>query len=471
MLRRLIEGLSCIFLEGLQQDHTLQNMDRHNIVLGEFDSDPPLSSLRASPVPFSTGKDDGTQDRTNISAETCSFSKVIIDPSCVVGVAPSWDKAKGRIEELEKEFPDDLPYIITYEKKCLEMICQECNRNLKLEGANIGNIRKHANGICHGIKVKRRLDSKGLKEVLTSEVEARNRIINNSAEPISKLEARHERTLLNQQQKEFSQQNLSKGGPPESFDDLDGERRPSKRRRLSPALPMENHDLQSKNAQTAVCVPQVSKKSKVSPAVSERSAPMSESIATEIFQRLTDIEHQHERDMVKQIDRIHRIGSTLIGLEKLSGERLESLERNAKEQRNETKNLRAVFDSFTKLHNDNDRDLARAVTQHDRLIEDFEIRDDTSPLETKVRLANVEGKLEEQKDITDNLANLLSNVGVKLEGQKEVTENLAHVFANIENELKGVKKETENLMTRCHWTATPQEANRNSRTDDIHISL
>ncbi|KAF7863220.1 hypothetical protein EAF04_007302 [Stromatinia cepivora] len=217
-------------------------MERHNTALGEFDSDSPLSTPRASPVSNSTGKDDGTQDRTDISAETFPFSKVIIDPSCVVGVAPSWDKAKSKIEELEKEFPDDLPYIITYEKKYLEMVCQECNRNLKLEGANIGNIRKHANGICHGIKVKRRLDSKGLKEVLTWEVEARNRIINNSSEPILKLEARHQRSLLNQQQKEFPQQNLSKGGARESFANLDGEPRPSKRRCLT--LPSRhNHSI------------------------------------------------------------------------------------------------------------------------------------------------------------------------------------------------------------------------------------
>ncbi|CAD6454312.1 aa13db29-96a3-4ebc-ad3a-6db8c154770e [Sclerotinia trifoliorum] len=201
--------------------------------------------------------------------------------------------AKKAIEEVEREFPDDLPYIITYEKKYLEIKCQECNGSLRLVGANIAHVREHAFSIFHGVK-----------------------------------------------QKEFSQQNLSKDGPLESLDDLDSERQPSKRQRLSPALPVENHDPQSRNNQIAISVAQASKQSEVSPVVSE-----------------------------------------------------------------------------TSLH------------------------------EAMARLANVEGKLEEQKNINDNLANLLLNLEAKLEGQNEVTEKLTQVSANIENELRVVKTETEDLAT------------------------
>ncbi|KAF5870003.1 uncharacterized protein Bfra_010149 [Botrytis fragariae] len=112
-------------------------------------------------------------------------SKVIIDESCLMKGAPSCDKAKAKIDELGKNFPSDLPYIVTYEKKCLEAICQECGLRLKIKGSALGGITKHATSIWHGFNVKQRLGLNNLEETSTSKFMTRSKAMENPSEPNS----------------------------------------------------------------------------------------------------------------------------------------------------------------------------------------------------------------------------------------------------------------------------------------------
>ncbi|QSZ33619.1 hypothetical protein DSL72_005187 [Monilinia vaccinii-corymbosi] len=106
-----------------------------------------------------------------------SSSRVIIHPSCMTGHAPpSWHKALAKLKETQNDFPDDLPYVITYEHNLLEAICQECGKKLNVESCSVSNITRHPNSHYHTFYVERRLrklEAEGFKRAWNKNVEER----------------------------------------------------------------------------------------------------------------------------------------------------------------------------------------------------------------------------------------------------------------------------------------------------------
>lgn len=81
----------------------------------------------------------------------------------------------AKIQKVENDSPDDLPFVITYENKFLEAVCQEYKRfRINIRGCGTGNLRRRASGASHGIAVGIRTESAGLEMASTSMVKYRS---------------------------------------------------------------------------------------------------------------------------------------------------------------------------------------------------------------------------------------------------------------------------------------------------------
>ncbi|TGO47034.1 hypothetical protein BOTNAR_0549g00060 [Botryotinia narcissicola] len=359
----------------------------HEDRLREVDSGSPIpfSSSSASPVPLSLGQNDDLQ-------ETERSSKVISNESCLVKGAPSCDKAKAKFDELGRDSPSDLPYIITCENGALEAECQECGRRLKIEGSAIGGIIDHASGTPHGFNVKQRLDSNNLEETLTFKVMARRKAMENSSVPNSFSEVPNRRKFENIEPLDLSSIEVDPAGP---VDDSGSERRKSKRRKVARTLAAEidTSDLRvSTGLKNPVGRPRGWKK-----------------------KRKVFLDHQFDYKIKKQRDQTLFFNADLIGLRNFYGKRLDTLEQTSETQKHELK-----------LCNENFKD-SKAQT-------------DASFHKDKISLANMESALGKQKDLIDNLSKLLSNAECKLRGQKKVKNTLANSFPDMECELNEQKE-------------------------------
>ncbi|TEY44913.1 hypothetical protein BOTCAL_0341g00100 [Botryotinia calthae] len=139
-----------------------------------------VSSLRTLTSQQSTTK------KRKASRGNESPSNVVIHESCIEAVvsSPKFRAVKAKVELLEKQYPDDLPYTITFEHstQTLYLKCQECNKSLSLLKGG-GNIGSHASGVLHSMCVDKRLrklEMKGFRRQLTKEVRARESALNSS---------------------------------------------------------------------------------------------------------------------------------------------------------------------------------------------------------------------------------------------------------------------------------------------------
>ncbi|KAF7951125.1 uncharacterized protein EAE97_002676 [Botrytis byssoidea] len=394
------------------QDENMQSMGvvEHEDRLREVDSWSPIPFLSssASPVPLSSGQNDDLQG-------TDRSSKVILHESCLVKGAPSCDKAKAKFDELGKDFPSDLPYIITYENRSLEAKCQECGRRLKIEGSAIGGIINHATGTPHGFNVKQRLDSNNLEETLTSKVMARRKAMENSSVPNPFREVPNRRKFENIEPLDLSSIEVDPAGP---VNHSGSEPRKSKRRKVASAFPAEidTSDLRiSTGLKNPVGRPRGWKKNKISSSISETSAPALERTVADISERLTDIDHQFDYKIKKQRDQTLLFNADLIGLRNFYGKRLDTLEQTSETQKHELKLCNANF-------------------------KDSKAQTDASFHKDKISLANMESALGKQKDLIDNLSKLLSNAECTLRDQKKVMNTLANSFPDMECELNEQKE-------------------------------
>ncbi|TGO34058.1 hypothetical protein BHYA_0214g00090 [Botrytis hyacinthi] len=400
------------------QDENMQSLGEveHEDRLREVDSWSPIPfpSSSASPVPLFPGQNDDLQGMGR-------SSKVIVHESCLVKDVPSCDKAKAKFDELGKDFPSDLPYIITYENGSLEAICQECGRRLKIEGSAIDGIVNHATGTPHGLNVKQRLDSNNLEETLTSKVMARRKAMENSSElnPFRAVPKRFE----NIEPWEFSSIEVDPARP---VDHSESEPRKSKRRKVAPAFLAETDtsDLRvSTGLKNPVGRPRGWKKNKESSSTSKTSAPVLELTVADMSERLTDIDHQFDHKMKKQRDQTLLVNADLIGLRNFYGKRLDTLEQISETQKHELK-----------LCNENFRD---SKAQTDAFFHKY-----------KVRLTNMESALGKQKDSVDNLSKLLLDADRRLGDQKKVTKYMADLFPDVESKLNEQKEIFNRLASK-----------------------
>ncbi|TGO48216.1 hypothetical protein BCON_0247g00100 [Botryotinia convoluta] len=369
------------------QDENIQSLGevKHKDKLREVDSSSPIpiSSSLANPVPVSSGKNDELQEKGG-------SSKVIIDGSCLVK-----SLTKAKIDELGKNFPSDLPYIITYENKSLEAICQECDLRLKIEGSAIGGITKYATSIWHGFNVKQRLDSNNLEETSTSKVMARGKAMENPSEPNSCREVQNQRKSKNEEPWEFPSIEVDPARP---VDHSEPEPRKSKRRKFAPAFLAE-----------------------------------------------TDTS-----DLRKQRDQILLFNADLIGLRNFHGKRLDTLEQISEKQKHELKVCNENFrESKAQTDASFQKDKISLAIMESELEEQKEFIDDLTKL-----LSNAECKLEDQKKVMNNLADLFPGVESKLNEQKEVVNSLA---SKLESDLKGQKETTTNLAELMNNRLTGQK--------------
>ncbi|KAF7951124.1 uncharacterized protein EAE97_002675 [Botrytis byssoidea] len=113
-------------------------------------------------------------------------SKLIIHESCIPAGALSsnFQSIKTKVELLGMQYPDDLPYTVTYSRnhKILYLECQECNKSFNLlKGLEI--LAVHASSDFHSACVDerlRKLEADGFRRQLTKEVMAREKTMHSS---------------------------------------------------------------------------------------------------------------------------------------------------------------------------------------------------------------------------------------------------------------------------------------------------
>ncbi|KAF7884307.1 uncharacterized protein EAF02_004643 [Botrytis sinoallii] len=177
--------------------------------------------------------DDYNDDRSNIRSKTRLYtarkrkapsgieapSKLIIRESCIAGGISSskLQSVRTKIELLEMQYPDDLPYIITFSRdtQTLYLECQECKKSLSLLKGG-GNIGRHASGVLHSTCVDerlRKLEAKDFRRQLTNEVVEREKSMHSSPAFVT--------TMIYQRlcrQKQTSKQQSSELAPSENFE-------------------------------------------------------------------------------------------------------------------------------------------------------------------------------------------------------------------------------------------------------------
>ncbi|KAF7951397.1 hypothetical protein EAE96_006710 [Botrytis aclada] len=315
----------------------------HNDELREESRSSSISSSLATPVPVSSRKNDDPQ-------EIGRSSQVIIDASCSMRSAPSCDKAKAKFDEVGKHFPSDLPYIITYENRYLEAICQECDRRLKIEGSAIGGIVNHANGVPHGLNVKKRLDTGNLEESLTSKVMARRKAMENLFEPSSCKKAQDQRNSETDESWEFSSIEVDSAG---FIDHSEPGPRKSKRRRQSPGLLDETYKSDfrvSTGLKNPVGRPRGWKKNKDKTSLVDLASAFEEQ--KEIIDKLTKLLSNAECKLEGQKEVMNNLADLFPGVESKLNEQKEfidslalKLERELKRERGTTMNLAELMNN------------------------------------------------------------------------------------------------------------------------------
>ncbi|KAF5870004.1 uncharacterized protein Bfra_010150 [Botrytis fragariae] len=208
----------------------------------------PAASL--SPT-LDSGLQQSTQEKSALQKHTKSLgvmdacSKLIVDKPCKTPGVPNWEKVKVKVESLRIYYPDDLPYILMYEHRALNLRCQECLNDMNLRGG-VGNIGSHVNSRLHALYVERRLrdlEAQGFQRNLNEKV--RERVSRLDIQ--SKSKRKHAKALHG---RKISTQNCSKLTLYSDLEDeLDSDYEPfqSKRQRVtdffSPKLASD--DLQS----------------------------------------------------------------------------------------------------------------------------------------------------------------------------------------------------------------------------------
>ncbi|KAF7895297.1 hypothetical protein EAF00_007111 [Botryotinia globosa] len=112
-------------------------------------------------------------------------SKLIIHESCIAAGAMSsnYQLVKTKVELLGMQYPDDLPYTITFSRKVLHLECQECNHSLSLMKGGVESFGVHASSVLHSACVDerlRKLEADGFRRQLTKEVMARENTMHSS---------------------------------------------------------------------------------------------------------------------------------------------------------------------------------------------------------------------------------------------------------------------------------------------------
>ncbi|KAI9645560.1 hypothetical protein NHQ30_006302 [Ciborinia camelliae] len=141
-------------------DISTPDLESDAVNVNDDDSDFISESTSPTPSSYSQQTIEGKasmQNRTKDSEGIKPPSKFIIDPSCLTKNVPSLQKARDELEKVEMAFPDDLPYVITYRRNVLEVLCQECNRRINVENSSIVNISKHSTSYGHRICAEKRL--------------------------------------------------------------------------------------------------------------------------------------------------------------------------------------------------------------------------------------------------------------------------------------------------------------------------
>ncbi|TGO21658.1 hypothetical protein BPAE_0207g00130 [Botrytis paeoniae] len=138
----------------------------------------PAASLGST---LNSGSQQITQKKSALQEHTKSLrgmdasSNLILDQSCKTQGVPNWEKVRVKVESLGIDYPDDLPYILTYKHRALSLRCQECLNDLNLRGG-VGNIGNHANSRLHALYVDRRLrdlEAQGFQRNLNEKVRER----------------------------------------------------------------------------------------------------------------------------------------------------------------------------------------------------------------------------------------------------------------------------------------------------------
>ncbi|KAM0308219.1 hypothetical protein ACHAO8_010201 [Botrytis cinerea] len=164
--------------------------------------------------------------------------------------SPKFRAVKTKVELLEKQYPDDLPYTITFEHNTQNLFlkCQECNKSLSLLKGG-GNIGSHASGVLHSTCVDKRLrklEMKGFKRQLTKEVRARESALNSS--PALTATMRPQRL---RRQKQTSNRKYSALTPSENSESTpsseDEQLRSRKRLLVAPPLTQSSADIPHPN--------------------------------------------------------------------------------------------------------------------------------------------------------------------------------------------------------------------------------
>ncbi|KAK6592901.1 hypothetical protein H4I96_11499 [Botrytis cinerea] len=194
----------------------------------------------------------GTIRKRKASRGNESPSNVVIDEPCIEAVisSPKFRAVKTKVELLEKQYPDDLPYTITFEHNTQNLFlkCQECNKSLSLLKGG-GNIGSHASGVLHSTCVDKRLrklEMKGFKRQLTKEVRARESALNSS--PALTATMRPQRL---RRQKQTSNRKYSALTPSENSESTpsseDEQLRSRKRLLVAPPLTQSSADIPHPN--------------------------------------------------------------------------------------------------------------------------------------------------------------------------------------------------------------------------------
>ncbi|TGO47033.1 hypothetical protein BOTNAR_0549g00050 [Botryotinia narcissicola] len=145
--------------------------------------------------------------------------KLIIHVSCIAAGALSskFQSLKTKIELLEMQYPDGLPYTITFSRntQTLYLECQECKKSLDLLKGG-GNIVSHSSGVLHSTCVDERLrelEAEGFRRQLTKEVMAREKTMHSP--PAFTTITRSQRLC---RQKQTSRQQCPELAPSENFE-------------------------------------------------------------------------------------------------------------------------------------------------------------------------------------------------------------------------------------------------------------
>ncbi|KAF7912931.1 uncharacterized protein EAF01_001952 [Botrytis porri] len=191
--------------------------------------------------PQTSGPQQSTARKRKASSGIEPASKIIIHESCIAaGVSsPKLQSVKAKVKLLEMQYPDDLPYIITFSHntQTLYLECQECSKSLSLLKGG-GNVGSHASSVLHSTCVDerlRKLEVEGFRRQVTEEVRTRETAM--YASPAVTSTRRSQRLW---RRTHTSKQQCTKPTPSENFESTpssENKRMQSKRRLIVAPFP------------------------------------------------------------------------------------------------------------------------------------------------------------------------------------------------------------------------------------------